>query len=66
VKVGPRGPSTAHTRGDELLSVSSCSRFLVAGFHPRGRSAFAVFHDLDGLTFLVPPGVFQPVTLMGF
>jgi hypothetical protein len=48
------------------VSVSSCSRFLVAGFHPRGRSAFAVFHDLDDLTFLVPSGVFQPVTLMGF
>lgn len=33
--------------------------------HPR-RSAFAVSHGLDGLTFLLPPGVFQPVTLMGF
>jgi hypothetical protein len=47
------------------LSVSSCSGFLVAGFHPRCRSAFAVSHDLDGLTFHVPSGVFQPVTLMG-
>jgi hypothetical protein len=55
---------------DDLLDgsrpVSSCSRFPVAGFHPRGRSAFVVFRDLDDLTFLVPPGVFQPVTLMGF
>jgi hypothetical protein len=48
------------------VSVSSCSRFLVAGFHPRGRSVFAVSHDLDDLTFLVPSSVFQPVTHMGF
>jgi hypothetical protein len=63
---GPQGPSSTRPRGDELVFVSSCSRFLVAGFHPRGRSAFAVSHDLDDLTFLVPSGVFQPVTLMGF
>jgi hypothetical protein len=66
VAVGTLGPSTARSRRNALLSVSSCSEFLVAGFHPRSRSAFAVSHGLDGLTFLLPPGVFQPVTLMGF
>jgi hypothetical protein len=30
------------------------------------RSAFVVFHDLDGLHLSAPSGVFQPVTLMEF
>jgi len=65
VSAGPHGPPATPSRR-RGRSVSSRSGFLVAGFHPRRRSAFAVSHDLDGLTFLVLSGVFQPVTLMGF
>jgi hypothetical protein len=41
-------------------------RFPRCGLPPPRRSAFAVSHDLDGLTFQAPSGVFQPVTFMGF
>ena len=41
-------------------------RFPRRGFPGPLRSAFAVFHDLDGLPLSALPGVFQPDTPMGF
>lgn len=63
---GLPGSSTADSTREpaavRLLSLR-CPR---CGLPPPRRSAFAVFHDPDGLTFHAPSDVFQPVTFMGF
>jgi hypothetical protein len=58
--------STDSWSHEETSRPSPVFRISRRGIPPPHRSAFAVSHDYDDLTFLEPSDVFQPVTLMGF
>jgi hypothetical protein len=60
----PDGDPSLH--GHEPMGVRRWNGVPRRGIPPPLCSAYAVFHDPDGLSLRAPPDVFQPDTLMGF
>jgi hypothetical protein len=61
--ISARPPSTP--RGSVWRAFAACLLVPRRGIPLPLRAAFAVFHDLDGLSFPGPRGLFHPLTLVG-